>query len=80
MLPDFIKSGKTPKIGVLINPLSGGNLNGLGAVRRVINDYPQVIHRDVQTPQDVLQALMDFARRDVDLLAVNGGDGTVQAV
>ncbi len=80
MVPDFIKSAKTPKIGVLINPLSGGNLNGLGAIRSVINDYPQVIHRDVQTPPEVLEALMDFSRRDVDLLAVNGGDGTVQAV
>ena len=79
-LPDFIKSGTPPKIGVLINPLSGGNLNGLGAIRRVINNYPKVIQRDVQTPQDVLKALMDFASRDVDLLAVNGGDGTVQAV
>jgi len=80
ILPDFIKSGKTPKIGVLINPFSGGNLSGLGAVRRLINQYPRVIHRDVQTPDDVLQALREFSRRDVDLLAVNGGDGTVQAV
>ena len=80
ILPDFIKSGKTPKIGVLINPLSGGNLSGLGAIRRLINQYPQVIQRDVQTPDDVLQALREFARREVDLLSVNGGDGTVQAV
>lgn len=80
MLPDFFKAGKTPQIGVLINPLSGGNLNGLGAVRSLINKYPRVIHCDVQTPEDVLEALVDFARREVDLLAVNGGDGTVQAV
>jgi len=80
ILPDFIKDGKSPKIGILINPLSGGNLNGLEAIRTVINEYPQVIHCDVQTPQEVLKALIDFARRDVDLLAVNGGDGTVQAV
>ena len=79
-LPDFIKSGNTPKIGILINPLSGGNLNGLGAIRNIINEYPGVIHRDVQTPEDVLEALIDFSRREVDLLAVNGGDGTVQAV
>lgn len=80
LLPDFIRSGNTPKIGILINPLSGGNLNGLGAIRNIINEYPGVIHRDVQTPEDVLAALIDFARREVDLLAVNGGDGTVQAV
>ena len=80
MLADPIKSGRTPNIGVLINPLSGGNLNGLGSIRGVIDDNPRVIHRDVQTPRDVLDALLDFSRRNVDLLAVNGGDGTVQAV
>jgi diacylglycerol kinase family enzyme len=80
MLSDVFKSGKTPKIGILINPYSGGNLNRLGSIRRVINEYPQVVQRDVQTPEDVLEALTDFAGQDVDLLAVNGGDGTVQAV
>jgi diacylglycerol kinase family enzyme len=80
MLSDAFKSGKNPKIGVLINPFSGGNLNGLGSIRRVINEYPQVTQRDVQTPEDVLEALTDFAGQDVELLAVNGGDGTVQAV
>jgi len=80
MSPDFLRSGRRPRIGVVINPLSGGNLNGLGDIRRVINDYPQVVHCDVQTPQDVLAALRDFANHEVDLVAVNGGDGTVQAV
>jgi len=80
MLPDFMQSGESPKIGVLINPLSGGNLNGLGNIRSLINKYPQVLHCDVQTPEDILVALEYFARQEVDLLAVNGGDGTVQAV
>ena len=71
LLPDFIKSGNTPKIGILINPLSGGNLNGLGAIRGVINEYPRVIQRDAQTPKGILEALVDFSRREVDLLAVN---------
>jgi len=80
MLPDLLRSSRRPRIGVVINPLSGGNRNGLGDIRRIIDDHPQVVHCDVQTPQDVLAALRDFARREVDLLAVNGGDGTVQAV
>ena len=80
MLPEYSEPGQRPHIGVLINPLSGGNLNGLGSIRRIIRDNPGVIHRDVQTPREVLDALLDFARRNVDLLAVNGGDGTVQAV
>ena len=80
MLPDFSSSRRRPRIGVVINPLSGGNLNGLGDIRRIIDDHPQVVHCDVQTPQEVLAGLRDFADQDVDLLAVNGGDGTVQAV
>ncbi len=80
MLPDFLRSRRRPRIGVVINPLSGGNLNGLDDIRRIINEYPQVVHCDAQTPQDVLAALRDFANHEVDLVAVNGGDGTVQAV
>jgi diacylglycerol kinase (ATP) len=80
MVSNFFSSGQTPHIGVLINPLSGGNRNGLGNVRSLIHDHPQVVHCDVQTPDDVREALKDFARQEVDLLAVNGGDGTVQAV
>ncbi len=80
MSPDVANFDKSPKIGILINPLSGGNLNGLGAIRGLINENPQVIQRDVQTPEDVLEALVNFSHREVDLLAVNGGDGTVQAV
>ena len=76
----FLRLGKTRRIGVIINPLSGGNRNGLEHIRRLICDHPHVVHCDVQTPDDVLEALKDFARQEVDLLAVNGGDGTIQAV
>jgi diacylglycerol kinase (ATP) len=80
MVSKFFRSGETPNIGVVINPLSGGNRNGLEDVRSVISAHPQVIHCDVQTPDDVQVALAQFARQKVNLLAVNGGDGTVQAV
>ena len=76
---DFLASGGRPRIGVLINPHSGGNRSGLGAVRNAIDDYSGVFHYDVKTPQEVLTALVDFARNDVNLVVVNGGDGTVQA-
>ncbi|MGD9043666.1 MAG: diacylglycerol kinase family protein, partial [Desulfobacterales bacterium] len=35
--------------------------------------------REVQTPQDVTETLAEFARQEVNLLVINGGDGTVQA-
>ncbi len=78
--PDTFLGGKTPRIGVIVNPLSGGNLSGLGAIRDAIADYPAVLSSDVETPADIAAALADFARKRVNLLAVNGGDGTVQAV
>ena len=77
---DDIKPGHKPHIGVLINPYSGGNKNGLAAIHRTVAQYPLSSHCEVQKPQDVLAALIDFARREVELVVVNGGDGTVQAV
>ncbi|NCP03944.1 MAG: diacylglycerol kinase, partial [Deltaproteobacteria bacterium] len=41
---------------------------------------PQISHREAVTPHDLAQALVDFAEQGIDLLIINGGDGTVQAV
>ena len=38
-----------------------------------------IIHREVVTPEDVAAALVEMAAKQVDVLAVCGGDGTVQA-
>ncbi len=63
--------------GVLSNPLSGGNRKGLGPVREVLSSYPQTLHREVRTLADVLSAMTEFGRKKVNLVIVNGGDGTV---
>ena len=68
------------QIGMLNNPLSGGNRSGLLKIRQAAAKNPRVFQREVQTPNDVASALADFARREVNVLLVNGGDGTVQAV
>lgn len=72
--------GRPRRVGFLHNPLSGGNRRRLGAISRVLGEHSEVRRRDVQTPGDVVAALADFARHGVDLVAINGGDGTVQAV
>jgi len=79
MSEDVLIPGHPPRIGVLVNPLSGGNRKGVGAVRNVIAAYPRASRCDVLKPPDVLAALAEFARNDVNLVVVNGGDGTVQA-
>jgi hypothetical protein len=68
------------RVGLLNNPLSGGNRHGLGPIRRVEAEHPWMPTRDVCTPLEVRAALGDFARAGVDVVAMNGGDGTVQAV
>ncbi len=67
------------KVGVLSNPLSGANRKGLGPVRKVLAQYSQALHEEVRTPADVKRALIGFAKQQVDLVAINGGDGTVHA-
>ena len=78
--PSVFAAAEPLRVGVLNNPRSGGNRRGLGAVREVLAAYPQVSHREVLTPVDVASALVDFARKEVNTVAVNGGDGTIQAV
>ena len=62
------------------NPLSGGNTRGrLSAIRGYLQDYPDVPHREVRTAEEVQATLDEFARRELNLVVVNSGDGTVQA-
>jgi len=66
-------------LGLISNPLSGGNRKGLQPVRKLLADYPQVLHREVCTPEQVVDALKSFAAEGVKLVGLNGGDGTIQA-
>ncbi|MFT5699933.1 MAG: diacylglycerol kinase (ATP) [Desulforhopalus sp.] len=79
MKPASLKTDDKPRVGVLVNPLSGKNCRGLASIFQIIGQHPKVLQRKVQTPQDVYEALMDFARQKVNLLVISGGDGTVQA-
>lgn len=72
-------SGSRLRVGVLSNPRSGGNRKGGKGIRRVLAQWPEVMHRDAMTPEEVSEALADFARNGIELVVVNGGDGTVQA-
>lgn len=76
----IVPEGKLLQIGLVSNPLSGGNRKGLAAIHRIVAGQEHVIHHEVQTPEEVTVALADCADHGVDLVAVNGGDGTIQAV
>lgn len=77
---DYCSDGRCLKVGVLTNPRSGGNRKGGNKVHKFLNHWPEVIHREVSDPQGVSEALSDFSRNEIELIVVNGGDGTVQAV
>ena len=79
MEPTSLESGDKPRVGVLINPLSGKNSRGSASIFQTISEHPAVVLHKVQTPQDVYEALVDFGRREVNLVVISGGDGTVQA-
>ena len=79
-LQHFLKVNRSVRIGMLNNPLSGGNRNGLQKIRDATSGVRSaVLQREVQTPSDVAATLADFARREINIVVVNGGDGTVQA-
>ena len=79
--PAKARINRTLRIGLLHNPLSGRNLKcGMNGIKAVLNEYPEVAGFEVRTPIDMTAALSELARQAVDVVIINGGDGTVQAV
>ncbi|AOY58131.1 MULTISPECIES: diacylglycerol/lipid kinase family protein [Desulfococcus] len=68
------------RLGIISNPLSGGNRKGLAAIEALLARRPEVLHREAQNPDDAAAVVSVFADKNVDVIAVNGGDGTIQAV
>jgi hypothetical protein len=69
-----------PQIGLISNPRSQRNRRGLEEIRQILADAPEIIHVATEASGELDDVLADFARRGVDLLVINGGDGTVQQV
>lgn len=68
-----------PRIALLSNPKSTGNLAKLPAIREFAADHPDLFHYEVEHAGQVAEALRTIARIRPKVLAINGGDGTVQA-
>jgi hypothetical protein len=66
-------------IGLISNPKSQGNRRGLSAIERAAEEAG-IEHRVLSDMADLRPALEDLAAKGVELLVVNGGDGTLQAV
>ena len=69
------------RIGVISNPNSQRNRQGsLHAINAVLDDHPDVLHRELRDFSELADIVVGFGRAAVEVIVVNGGDGTVQAV
>jgi hypothetical protein len=67
------------RIALLSNPKSTGNLAQLPRIREYCADHPDVFHYEVEHASQIGEAMKSIARIRPKVLAINGGDGTVQA-
>jgi hypothetical protein len=68
-----------PRVALLSNPKSTGNLAKLPRIRAYCADHPDVFHYEVEHAHQIGEAMKTIARVRPKLLVINGGDGTVQA-
>jgi hypothetical protein len=68
-----------PRIALLSNPKSTGNLAQLPRIREYCDAHPDVFHYEVEHVSQIGEAMRSIARVRPRVLAINGGDGTVQA-
>jgi len=67
------------RIALLSNPRSTGNIAQLPKIREYCADHPDVFHYEVEDASQIGEAIRSIARVGPKVLAINGGDGTVQA-
>jgi hypothetical protein len=77
--PAALREG-TLRLGLLSNANSGRNRRQLDRLEALAQRYPHVTHLPTGHGGEVREVLAEFARREIDVLAINGGDGTVARV
>ena len=70
---------RRPRVALLSNPKSTGNLAQLSRIRAYCADHPDIFHYEVEHVDQIADALRSIARVRPKMLVINGGDGTVQA-
>ena len=66
------------RIGLLNNLRAGRSNPQVRKILRLLKNYPDVAHIETTSVRSVPEALASLARQNVELLVVNGGDGTLQ--
>jgi diacylglycerol kinase family enzyme len=70
---------KRPRIALLSNPKSTGNIAQLPRIRAFCAEHVDIFHYEVERANQIGEAMATIARVNPKLLVINGGDGTVQA-
>jgi hypothetical protein len=66
------------RIGLISNPHSQRNRRDMTALRAAARGHRDLLHIEIESIAGMADALREFARREVGLVAICGGDGTVQ--
>ncbi len=67
-------------VGLISNPASGHNRDQFEKLRARIARHPTIRHCITHGTAEIAPALQELAALGVDVLAINGGDGTVSAI
>ena len=70
---------RRPRVALLSNPRSTGNIAQLSRIREYCADHPDIFHYEVEHVDQISDAMRSIARVRPKMLVINGGDGTVQA-
>lgn len=68
------------RIGVVNNLRAGKSQEQVSRMLGFLRGHPDVLHVETEHAGVMPEALAELARQEVDLLVVNGGDGTLQYV
>ena len=66
-------------VALLSNPRSTGNRSLLPQVREFCAAHPDIFHYEVEDVGQIGEAIRTIAMVSPSVVAINGGDGTVQA-
>jgi len=67
-------------IGLISNPNSGHNRDEFNRIEDLVAGQPAIHHIVTHSPADIAPALEVLSTRQVEVLAINGGDGTAAAI
>jgi diacylglycerol kinase (ATP) len=68
------------RIGLISNAGSGHNRDQFSEIKELLDSCDNVYHLETSCVEDIPEALRRFSERDIEILAINGGDGTVSAI